>query len=98
MNDDGQCAQARQGFGVYLLGAIEPAQRTLVSHHLAVCPQCRGELAGLAALPGLLHRVPAGEALQLALDEDRLTPGSQPTAAAGRVSGIRRRWPWTTRG
>jgi anti-sigma factor RsiW len=68
VNDDGQCTQARQELGVYLLGAIEPAQRALVERHLAACPRCRAELAGLAGLPSLLRRVPVGEALRLAPD------------------------------
>jgi predicted anti-sigma-YlaC factor YlaD len=93
VNDDGQCAQARQELGVYLLGAIEPAQRALVDRHLAACPQCRAELAGLAGLPSLLRRVPVGEALQLAPDVTAaLTPSLPLTALARRVSGVRRRW------
>jgi anti-sigma factor RsiW len=88
MNDDGHRAQARLELGVYLLGAIEPAQRALVGRHLAACPQCRAELAGLAGLPSLLRKVPAGEALQLPPDAAALVPGP---SLAGRVSGIRRR-------
>ena len=92
MNDDGQCPQARQELGVYLLGAIEPAQRALVDRHLTACPQCRAELAGLAGLPSLLRRVPVGEALQLAPDAAAaLVPSPSLTALARRVSGIRRR-------
>jgi predicted anti-sigma-YlaC factor YlaD len=91
MNDDDRCAWVRQDLGVYLLGAIEPAQRALVGHHLAVCPQCRAELAGLAGLPSLLRRVPVAEALQLAPDAALAVPGLPPTALAGRLSGIRRR-------
>jgi predicted anti-sigma-YlaC factor YlaD len=92
VNDDGQCAQVRQELGVYLLGAIEPAQRALVERHLAACPRCRAELAGLAGLPSLLRRVPAGEALQLAPDvAAALTPSPSLTALARRVSRVRRR-------
>ncbi|MGD0067539.1 MAG: zf-HC2 domain-containing protein [Streptosporangiaceae bacterium] len=92
MNDDGQCAQTRQELGVYLLGAVEPAQRALVERHLAVCPQCRAELAGLAGLPSLLRRVPVGEALRLAPDvAAALGPIPSLTVLARRVSGSRRR-------
>ena len=92
MNDEDQCAQARQELGVYLLGAVEPAQRALVERHLAVCPQCRAKLAGLAGLPSLLRRVPVGEALRLAPDvAAALVPSPSLTALARRVSGIRRR-------
>jgi predicted anti-sigma-YlaC factor YlaD len=93
VNDGGQCGQARQELGVYLLGAIEPAQRALVDCHLAECPQCRAELAGLAGLPSLLRRVPAREALQLAPDVAAApAPSPSLTALARRVSGVRRRW------
>jgi hypothetical protein len=91
MNGDGLCAQARQELGVYLLGAIEPAQRALVDRHLAACAPCRAELAGLAELPALLRRVPAEEAGQLPPDTPGLTPGPSLAVLAGRVSGIRRR-------
>ncbi|WP_433332668.1 anti-sigma factor family protein [Spirillospora sp. CA-294931] len=43
--------------GVYVLGAIDPAERTRVDAHLEHCPACRDELAGLAGLPALLGRV-----------------------------------------
>ncbi len=92
MSDDGRCAQARRELGVYVLGAIEPAQRALVDAHLAACPDCRAELAGLAGLPSLLCRVPVADALQLSPDEAAaLVPGLPLTALASRVSRIRRR-------
>lgn len=53
---DAQCVLARVELGAHLLGAIEPAQRALVDRHLAACPRCRAELAGLAGLPTLLRR------------------------------------------
>jgi anti-sigma factor RsiW len=91
MNGDGLCAQARLELGVYLLGAIEPAQRALVDRHLAACPACRAELAGLVGLPSLLRRVPVEKALQLPPDAAAMVPGPPLAALAGRVSGIRRR-------
>ncbi|WP_460363856.1 zf-HC2 domain-containing protein, partial [Actinocorallia lasiicapitis] len=51
------CHDARLHLGVYVLGAIDPADRTPLERHLAGCPACRDELAGLAALPALLGRV-----------------------------------------
>jgi hypothetical protein len=51
------CAEARISLGVYVLGAIDPAERALVDAHLATCRDCRDELAGLASLPALLARV-----------------------------------------
>jgi anti-sigma factor RsiW len=53
------CTEIRIELGVYLLGAISPAKRAAVARHLASCQQCREEVAGLAALPGLLRRLPA---------------------------------------
>lgn len=60
------CAEARLSLGVYVLGAIDPAERALVDSHLATCRDCRDELAGLAGLPALLARVSTGEAIALA--------------------------------
>lgn len=53
----GGCAELRHDLGVYVLGAIDPPRRAEVDTHLAVCPACRDELAGLAGLPALLSRV-----------------------------------------
>jgi hypothetical protein len=63
------CAETRLSLGVYVLGAIDPAERALVDAHLATCRDCRDELAGLAGLPALLARVSAEEAFALAADE-----------------------------
>lgn len=60
------CSEARLSLGVYVLGAIDPAERALVDSHLASCRDCRDELAGLAGLPALLSRVSAEEAIALA--------------------------------
>jgi len=54
----GECVTVRQELGVYVLGAVGPADRSVVTRHLACCPRCREELAGLAGLPGLLRMVP----------------------------------------
>jgi hypothetical protein len=60
------CREIRHALGVYVLGAIEPGDRTLVDEHLATCADCREELASLAGLPALLRRVPMAEAERLA--------------------------------
>jgi anti-sigma factor RsiW len=52
----GECAQVRQELGVYVVGAIEPANRARLKRHLTACARCRDELAGLAGLPGMLRR------------------------------------------
>jgi hypothetical protein len=69
------CAEARISLGVYVLGAIEPAERTLVENHLATCRDCRDELAGLAALPALLARVSTEEAIALGAADGPLPAG-----------------------
>src|SRR5579859_3982318 len=60
------CAEARIALGVYVLGAIDPADRVLVDAHLATCDACQAELAELDGLPALLALVPAEEAIALA--------------------------------
>jgi hypothetical protein len=78
MTGSADCRDIRQALGVYVLGAIDPAERALVDGHLSVCPDCREELAGLAGLPALLRRVPVAEAEQLAHDEFNELPAEEP--------------------
>jgi anti-sigma factor RsiW len=86
------CASARAELGVYLLGAIEPAQRALVDRHLAACRSCRAELSGLAGLPSLLRRVPADVIRQLLADSTpQAMPGPPLNALLARATAIRRR-------
>jgi predicted anti-sigma-YlaC factor YlaD len=60
------CRDIKHALGVYVLGAIDPAERALVDEHLAICLDCREELAGLAGLPALLRKIPLAEAERLA--------------------------------
>jgi anti-sigma-K factor RskA len=60
------CRVIRQLLGVYVVGAIEPSDRTLVDDHVSECQACRDELAGLAGLPAMLGRIPLAEAEQIA--------------------------------
>jgi anti-sigma factor RsiW len=76
MNGSADCRDIRHALGVYVLGAIDPAERTMVDVHLSTCPECREELAGLAGLPALLRRIPVGEAQQLAEDDLGEPPGA----------------------
>jgi predicted lipoprotein with Yx(FWY)xxD motif len=64
MDDAGACAGIRPQLGVYLTGAIGPADRVVVVRHLTACDGCRAELAGLAGLPALLRRPPVQAAAQ----------------------------------
>jgi hypothetical protein len=43
--------------GVYLLGALDPTERSAFESHLSYCEICRGELIRLAPLPGLLNQI-----------------------------------------
>lgn len=56
------CRELRQLLGVYVVGAIDAAERSVVDDHLAQCQGCREELAYLAGLPALLGKVPVAEA------------------------------------
>jgi anti-sigma factor RsiW len=66
MTGESSCREIRQALGVYVLGAIDPAERAQVERHLATCPGCREELASLAGLPAMLRKVPMVEAERLA--------------------------------
>jgi hypothetical protein len=74
------CRDIRQSLGVYVVGAIDPAERTLVDDHLGSCPDCREELAGLAGLPALLGRVPASDAERLILHSAEVKDLEEPPA------------------
>jgi hypothetical protein len=63
---DPACRNFRELLGVYVVGAIEPNERSLLDAHLNQCYGCREELAGLAVLPALLHRIPMAEAEEIA--------------------------------
>jgi len=66
------CGDIRIALGVYIVGAIDPAERAVVDAHLSHCPDCREELAGLAGLPALLGRVPREDAERLLLGAEEL--------------------------
>ncbi|HZC62846.1 MAG TPA: zf-HC2 domain-containing protein [Streptosporangiaceae bacterium] len=76
MTGSADCRDIRHALGVYVLGAIDPAERSVVDAHLSTCPECCEELAGLAGLPALLRRIPVGEAQQLADDDVDELPGA----------------------
>lgn len=93
------CREIKQALGVYVLGAIDPAERAQVDGHLATCPDCREELASLAGLPAMLRKVPVVEAERLAAAEQDpgLTGTPSPellTSLLGRTANVRRirRW------
>jgi hypothetical protein len=69
------CGDIRHALGVYVVGAIDPAERSIVDAHLSHCLECREELAGLAGLPALLGRVPVAAAAIIAVAGGGLAGG-----------------------
>jgi len=77
--------------GPYVLGALSPADAQAFARHLPGCAACRAAVQDLAALPGLLSRVPAsaldGSALDAAaLDAAALDAAALDGTAAGGVA------------
>ena len=100
MTGTGDCREIRRALGVYLLGAITPADRATVDSHLARCADCRGELGGLASLPGRLASVPAADVTGMAQAEaDPAGRGEGPPDLAlglllGRAARLRWQLKW----
>jgi len=99
------CQEARVSLGVYVLGAIDPAERALVDAHLVTCRDCRDELAGLAGLPALLARVSTEEAIALGAadgpllaDAAEAAPPPELLATVLELTGARRRRRWREAG
>jgi Putative zinc-finger len=90
------CRHIRHALGVYVVGAIDPAERSVVDAHLSHCLDCREELAGLAGLPALLGRVPLADAESLALGDEVLeeAPAELLDALLGQVAARRRARRW----
>ncbi len=92
---DPSCRSFRELLGVYVVGAIEPGERAAVDTHLNQCSECREELATLAPLPALLHRVPVAEAERIAAvgsaEPDPAAPSDEMLDTLLRRAGARRR-------
>lgn len=88
---DPACRNFRELLGVYVVGAIEPNERSMLDAHLSQCYGCREELAGLAVLPALLHRIPVAEAEEIAgtghLGADQEHPA--PRVLSGLMADVR---------
>jgi anti-sigma factor RsiW len=96
---DPACRGIRLLLGVYVVGAIDPAERGIVDEHLGQCSACRDELASLAGLPAMLSRVPAADFEQLTLAPAGLPDMAEPTdeiisTLLNRVSVRRRNRLW----
>jgi predicted anti-sigma-YlaC factor YlaD len=100
MTQTWDCTEARPSLGVYVLGAIDPAERGLVDTHLLTCRECRDELAGLAGLPALLARVNPDEISRIGANDTVHAAASDdpPEELLGTVLGLaearRRRNRW----
>jgi hypothetical protein len=93
------CRQIRQLLGVYVVGAIDPAERSVVDAHLRECLGCREELSGMAGLPALLGRVPLADAERLTVGDAGLPDLDEPSpellnALLSRVAARRRHRKW----
>jgi hypothetical protein len=91
------CREMRHLLGVYVVGAIDPAERALVEDHLAECQSCRDELAGMAGLPAMLSRVPAADVERLSLlslPEAMQSPDELLNSLIGKVSAKRKSRMW----
>ncbi|WP_369375114.1 anti-sigma factor [Promicromonospora sp. Populi] len=76
----------------YVLGALSPSDRRAFEHHLAECDACRGAVAELAGLPGLLSTLTPAHAESLVTEEPGLQlpdggapalPGAGPAGDSG---------------
>jgi Predicted transmembrane transcriptional regulator (anti-sigma factor) len=75
--------------GVYVLGALSPAQRQAYERHLSTCAECRAEVGDLAILPGLMGRL---DEASVGADEEIHAPATVLPAVIGRVRRRRRNY------
>ncbi len=87
----------------YVLGSLPPDERLEYERHLETCDHCTAAVAELVGLPGLLAKLPADQAVEIAEPDGR--PDTRPegtlAAVAHRVRHRRRRrrvWVATTAG
>jgi anti-sigma factor RsiW len=79
------CEESVQ-LGAYLLGALDPEERSALERHIAGCDRCKAELVDMAPLPGLLRHTPFEELDETAAAAETLTPARRlrPGAPEGR--------------
>jgi hypothetical protein len=75
---------------VYVLGALDPAEREVFEAHLDGCPTCRAELTSVAGLPGLLARANSQAGTDSVSDADREPPADVLPQVVRRVRRRRR--------
>jgi hypothetical protein len=66
--------------GAYLLGSLDPGERSSFERHVRGCPTCRREMVRLAPLPGLLCQVQLSD-LELPFEDPALEPDLWPFPA-----------------
>jgi hypothetical protein len=71
--------QQSVSLGVYVLGALEPGERSAVERHLIGCPFCQQELVRFAPLPGLLGRISLDDLATL--EDEHTEPGPRERAS-----------------
>ncbi|GGP47526.1 anti-sigma factor family protein [Saccharothrix coeruleofusca] len=93
------CSHALE-LGAYLLGSLDPAERSHFERHLRACAPCRREMLRLAPLPGLLSQVRLTD-LELPFEDPQPSPDLLPLPPRQVVepapppppAAPRRRWP-----
>jgi hypothetical protein len=75
--------------GAYLLGALEPTERSAVERHVVRCADCRAELMELAPLVGVLQQLRFEELLQMAQTAQAGPARTAPAAAPEPVGMVR---------
>ena len=77
----------------YVLGSLPADERLEYERHLESCPRCTAAVAELVGLPGLLGKLPADQAIEIAEPDGRHDTGSAGILAsvAHRVRHRRRR-------
>jgi len=77
----------------YVLGSLPPDERLEYEQHLETCARCTAAVAELVGLPGLLAKLPADQAVEIAEPDGRhdTRPESTLASVAHRVRHRRRR-------
>lgn len=88
--DEGDHQRRLEAVGLFVAGALSPADRAETQAHLRTCARCRDELVDVAALPGLVARLrgPAHDTVER-IPEPR--PGARERLLAEGAARARRR-------
>jgi anti-sigma factor RsiW len=75
----------------YVLGSLSPGERREFEGHLPGCPECSGDVASFAGVPGILSAVPRDRALNLLEPPVDVEPPATLLADLAAVERSRRR-------